>query len=1082
MRHALSAATFVVAWLVAGCDSGPPDTIQDSGGLASITADLPADGLEPDARCVEASPWIVDDSAQVAGADLGPAELVSNCAAHGESRTLRFEPPVTGRYDVAVDSPEHAVAVSILDSCDATASCEDGPASVQLEAGQAVIIALHLLEEPDSGIDPWASVQVRLSSPPTPLGEAQDDVAPEGLPEEPDTRWAEEPVQPGESALPDDPVAEICGDGLDNDGDCLTDCADVDCHDSAACDVEREPGLTVPSLPSQLRVPLLGASDTHDLSCSSGVSDRAVRFVADEAGAYVFDSVGSATPTAIGILDPDSLDELACSSSGAGEDGSAAHVVAMLEADQEVWVVLDALDVDPDTAACAVAAPDLHGDIDAVLHVSPLLEREAECDEWRDLDDDGLMSCLDPDCAEDVRCAQASVRDLTSADPSCAVDAECAATWSAVAQRADHAALATIAKAPSWGSSGDGAGATSQPTGEASSPPTSASMLASLTWTSDNTPYGPPPTIGPSGPGWGGPTTPGGEPRYPVMADSGLQYGRFSDVVEIELPPGPNGTAPSLSLTHDHLAGDSGAGKGFRLQTLAPLIRQSETGGPPNQTKEERYVLGGQVLVATARGYEPERRDGRVATHDTTTNTWTVVHPDGRTTTYGSVSGVSENATVPLYTEYGRVLQNLDNSGQPATAWFPDEAAYHPDYSTCGFSTIQIKRCNTAMWLPSVQEDPYGNQVVYDYGIAPAPTNAPAQADYWYEDGRSRRLSEIRYGPSERERVVFGYEPHPFPTVSMSKGLPEFLTERLTTIDILSDGSSIGGYRLSYRNEGGGSYLETVDRTTPGLGSTALQIRHYDYSFEDPTWQTPIDVTNAFAPAAWTRGWDRVIATPMNLNGDGRADLLWSRVDCSSGAGGLNCSVDHDAKVLSEGFGAGGFSLGAGFVDDPLADYIEGQLATRITDDEFELDRAWFFADFDGDGYQELVHEKEDPVTGDLLAFVSRFDPYQKAYLDAPFPLTDIDELTPADVNGDGCVDLIRDSDTIRTGDEEWYRSTCRDPWIDGTPMALDTTRAGIDDAEDETGESLTPPQHTDAAGLVYKFAEVNGDGMVDLV
>ncbi|MBX2803380.1 MAG: hypothetical protein KTR31_37210 [Myxococcales bacterium] len=471
-----------------------------------------------------------------------------------------------------------------------------------------------------------------------------------------------------------------------------------------------------------------------------------------------------------------------------------------------------------------------------------------------------------------------------------------------------------------------------------------------------------------------------------------------------------------------------------------------------------------------------------MATLDLANNVWTVVHPDGRTTTYGSVSGVSENATVPLYTEFGRVLQHLDNSGQPATAWSPDEAAYHPDFSTCGFSTIQIKRCNTAMWLPSVQEDPYGNQVVYDYGIAPAPTNAPTNADYWYEDGRARRLSEIRYGPSERERVVFGYEPHPFPTLSMSKGYPEFLTERLTTIDVQSDGASIGGYRLSYRNEGGSSYLETVDRTTPNLGATALQIRAYDYSFDEPTWDTAIDVTNAFSTAGWTAGWDRVIATPMNLNGDGRADLLWSRVDCSSPPTGLNCTVDHDAKVLSEGFGPGGLSLGAGFIDDPLADYIESQLASRITDDEFELERAWFFADFDGDGYQELVHEKEDPVSGDLLAFVARFDPYQKTYLDASFPLSDIDELTPADINGDGCVDLIRDPDPIRTGDEEWYRSTCRDPWIDGTPMSLDTERAGTEDAEDETGETLTLPQHQDASGLIYKFAEVNGDGMVDLV
>jgi hypothetical protein len=141
-----------------------------------------------------------------------------------------------------------------------------------------------------------------------------------------------------------------------------------------------------------------------------------VGFTAPTDGTYAFDTRGSAFDTVLGVYDGCAGNELACNDFGPA--GDALAIVDLL-AGQSVTVVVDGM-------YGASGAFDLE-----VLEVLP---EEIGCTDDADDDLDGLVDCVDPDCAADGACALVCPDDVLSGALPIVVNA------STVGETADHEA------------------------------------------------------------------------------------------------------------------------------------------------------------------------------------------------------------------------------------------------------------------------------------------------------------------------------------------------------------------------------------------------------------------------------------------------------------------------------------------------------------------------------------------------------------------------------------------------------------------------------------------------------------------
>lgn len=869
---------------------------------------------------------------------------------------------------------------------------------------------------------------------------------------------------------------EVCDDGLDNDEDCLVDCADGGCAGSAHCVSTCTDSDSVFQVPALVRGSLTGRGDDVGLTCSDGGgADHTVAFTAPRNATYVFDASGSAFAAAVGLLDGCGGSEIACSRSGSGEQGHAGVISIEMRRGQTVYAVVDhAVDLarshtcGADDALAHLGLPDSFE-----LYIAERSDTEQACGQWRDTDVDGLAGCEDPDCADSPICRVLAdgEQPIESRDPYCVERGTCDSAPYQVATRSAR---------PSGGVH-EGAPKSHHP--DPFSTETSSSGVGNFSWVPDGeqTQHV---QVQPATGKWGGPTSPAGEPRFPIEADAGIHMGEYADRVQIQVPPGPGGLTPAVAIVHNHRAGDTGVGRGFSLAAPSGIVRQSTHGGPPNQTEEgtSRFVLGGDVLQYTDTWtWEPTNRDGRHLVYDVPSNTFTAYLPGGGKVVYGSIVGATgSGGTVKMYSAAGRVRKDggaANNYGPP----FPNtigsnDPATHATFLDCTKFVDEL--CNTVRWLPTLQEDAIGNQILFHYEAAPAVANAPTGSDYWYGDAQWHRLDEIEYGENLENRVAFVWESHPHPEIQLSSGVASFLTQRLADVEVHVGASLLQTYQLTYRDQVNSqedllhSYLHAVDLEA---GTLVSHLRVYDYSFDEPTWSAAIDVTSDFdfdfgvsRHHTYRDGWenehDHMAVVPANLNGDGRSDLMLLRTFCGSGS--IGCIQRNNLAVAT---------------DDGRFDISDADATRWPTPNDWARGEQFQMMDLDGDGFSELV------VRDPNASVIKRLDPYENRFYEAPFPLNyDIwSEATAIDMNGDGCTDLVRanyeDNDLVA----QWYRNSCEEPYFEDAPIDIDWQQAFEEDWEEHSGKDWEfHPYHFDKEGKLppWKLTDVNGDGMADLV
>jgi uncharacterized protein YkwD len=214
-----------------------------------------------------------------------------------------------------------------------------------------------------------------------------------------------------------------CDDGRDDDDDGRADCDDVDCEGDAACDgsdgTDGDDTCDGPSadctraacadhpacrpagpcdaevLPARLPIAIEGSTTggrnrIANARCvqdgGRNAPDGLFTFVAPRAGVYAFTTEGSAFDTVLSLREGDCDGrELACNDD-VGQDVKQSRIVAMLEADQRVLVVVDGFERQAGKFTLGV------GQIENV------------CGDGRDDDGDGDTDCRDGDCAADPSC------------------------------------------------------------------------------------------------------------------------------------------------------------------------------------------------------------------------------------------------------------------------------------------------------------------------------------------------------------------------------------------------------------------------------------------------------------------------------------------------------------------------------------------------------------------------------------------------------------------------------------------------------------------------------------------------------
>src|SRR6266704_2645039 len=524
--------------------------------------------------------------------------------------------------------------------------------------------------------------------------------------------------------------------------------------------------------------------------------------------------------------------------------------------------------------------------------------------------------------------------------------------------------------------------------------------------------------------------TPG---SFSVDPNGGANY-----TIPIQISPGSAGLAPSIALTYSKQVDNPLVGVGFSISGLSIISRCGGTialdgaKGGVYYDSRDRFCLDGQRLIAV---------NGADGAHGTEYRT--------------------ERESFAKIFSYDTSVCGLDTSAAPSSgpACFKvfSKDGMVSEYGISPDSRIQAQgKTVVRLWALNKVQDTRGNYftVQYEENIPTEITGEyrPVRIDYTGDAGAGLLpYNSVRFVYGSRTDIVPHYE----------AGSVIKVTQRLTNVQTYTDDTLVRDYRLGYDNNGAVGRSRLISVTECGndgvcLPSVVIDIQSGSASILNASGvispvTSDICANGSLAYGSCNDGDNSSYIYYPDINGDGRADL------CYRSDTGIKC-------LLSTGSGWGTF-----ISTDICAN---GSLAYGSCNDGDNFS-TMNFADVNGDGMADLVYRGDtgiqvwlstgtgftagwssDICANGSLAYGSCNDGDNSSYIYYP------------DINGDGRADLCYRSDTgikcfLSTG-SGW-----------GTFISTDICANG----------SLAYGSCNDGDNFsTINFADVNGDGMADLV
>lgn len=184
-----------------------------------------------------------------------------------------------------------------------------------------------------------------------------------------------------------------CADNVDQDGDGLIDCADSDCTPDPACCVTTNLASAVG--PAVFSGSSSGWSNLRQGTCGGGGrgGEKIFMWTAPTAGTYLIDSFGTSFDTVLYARDGSCGGaQIACNDDTTGGLSGNSRITVTVGAMQTIAIVAD-------TYSATTTGT-------YVLNITPkaMPTETNTCSDGRDVDQDGLTDCADPDCATDAAC------------------------------------------------------------------------------------------------------------------------------------------------------------------------------------------------------------------------------------------------------------------------------------------------------------------------------------------------------------------------------------------------------------------------------------------------------------------------------------------------------------------------------------------------------------------------------------------------------------------------------------------------------------------------------------------------------
>jgi RHS repeat-associated protein len=363
------------------------------------------------------------------------------------------------------------------------------------------------------------------------------------------------------------------------------------------------------------------------------------------------------------------------------------------------------------------------------------------------------------------------------------------------------------------------------------------------------------------------------------------EQGTADYTIPIEVPPGPGGMEPAISIRYSGSRAATDIGTGWYLDGLSKITRCPRVhaldgyAAPIANNSTDRFCLDGKRLFAVPNAQGVQGEYGRNGTEYRTT--------------------IDSFAKIISYQADGPGLQPDNLPDLPRAEQGPD---YFKVWTKDGRVLVFGLQQDTLViaqngvrhsWLLHYIEDRSQNRIYYhhtNYGTLLADVGTSTRSVH--------RLSSISYSG---RGVLFEYEPRQDPAVTFQQGgLASIVNERLKKITTLVSGRAIRNYRLNYAS-GEVSQLESVTECEASLDLVCKRPTTFEYNHEVGFVQGP----NALPILG---------AVQLDANGDGIPDFGKTKITATPAAANPEMEAVEVAAGVAVGVGTSFLTGGVGLM------------------------------------------------------------------------------------------------------------------------------------------------------------------------